>query len=433
MKVLLVSANTEQINMPAMPLGLACVAEAAKNAGHDVTMLDLMFETDANAALKKVIAEFRPECIGISVRNIDDQNMETPKFLLDKVKEVVTVCRDLSNTPIVLGGAGYSMFPESALAYLDADFGIEGEGETAFPALLMRLENNDDLSGIPGLYTRGHGPYHPKTFSNNLDKLTLPETCILSVSASRNHEPWIPVQTRRGCALKCSYCSTSTIEGSILRQRSPEVVAAWLESWVKAGYANFFFVDNTFNLPPTYAKSICRQILERELDMHWRCIIYPKNVDEELVELMATAGCRQISLGFESGSEQMLKNLNKQFTLEDVRATSAMFADHGIARMGFLLLGGPGETKKSVEESLAFADSLKLDILRLTIGIRIYPDTQLAETAKNQGVITSKSNLLYPHFYLSQLSQGLEGWLPERLKEWQASRPYVSLSNSFVA
>ena len=214
MKVLLVSANTEQFNMPAMPLGLACVVEAAKNSGHDVFMLDLMFEMDVNATLKKVIAEFRPECIGISVRNIDDQHIETPKFLLEKVKEVVTVCRDLSNVPIVLGGAGYSMFPESALAYLEADYGIEGEGEIAFPALLTRLENNDDLSGIPGLYTRGHGQHQRKTLSNNLDKLTLPETWILSASASQNHEPWIPVQTRRGCALKCSYCSTSTIEGS---------------------------------------------------------------------------------------------------------------------------------------------------------------------------------------------------------------------------
>jgi len=422
MKVLLISANTEQFNMPAMPLVLACVDEATKNAGHDVTMLDLMFKMDANTTLKNVIAEFDPECIGISVRNIDDQNIQTPQFLLEKVKEVVTVCRDLSDTPIVLGGAGYSMFPESALAYLEADFGIEGEGEISFPALLMRLENNDDLSGIPGLYTREHGPHQSKKLSNNLDTLTLPETSVLSASASQNHEPWIPVQTRRGCALKCSYCSTPTIEGYILRKRSPEVVAAWLESWVKAGYANFFFVDNTFNLPFAYAKSICHQIVKRKLDMHWRCIIYPKNVDEELVELMTTAGCRQISLGFESGSEQILKNLNKQFTLEDVRTISARFADHGIERMGFLLLGGPGETKKSVEESLAFADSLELDTLRLSAGIRIYPDTQLAETADNQGVITSKSNLLYPHFYLSQ---DMEGWLPERLKEWQASRPYV--------
>ena len=408
--------------MPAMPLGLACVAAAARNAGHDVTMLDLMFEMDADLVLKKAIREFRPECIGISVRNIDDQNMETPRFLLDKVKEVVTLCRDQMNVPVVLGGAGYSMFPENALAYLGADMGIEGEGEIAFPALLARLENNSDLSGIPGLYVRDHGSQQPKSFAKSLDELTLPDTSILSGSAYKNKEPWIPVQTRRGCALKCSYCSTLGIEGSILRRRSPELVSVWLESWVKAGYTNFFFVDNTFNLPLAYAKEICRQILERGLNMRWRCIIYPKNVDEELVELMAVAGCRQISLGFESGSEQMLRNLNKRFSLEDVRATSALFAAHGIERMGFLLLGGPGETKESVEESLAFADSLKLEALRLSAGIRIYPDTQLAETAENQGVITSQGNLLHPCFYLAQ---GLEGWLSERLKEWRVSRSYV--------
>jgi hypothetical protein len=88
------------------------------------------------------------------------------------------------------------------------------------------------------------------------------------------------------------------------------------------------------------------------------------------------------------------------------------------------MMGGPGETKESVEESLAFADSLKLDVLRLTAGIRIYPDTQLARIAVNQGVISSESDLLYPHFYLSK---ELEGWLPERLKEWQVSRPYVMM------
>jgi radical SAM superfamily enzyme YgiQ (UPF0313 family) len=424
MNVLLISANTEQFNMPAMPLGLACVAEAAKNAGHEVAMLDLMFEMDVSATINEQITEFQPQCIGISVRNIDDQHCAAPVFLLEKVQEVVAVCRNLSDAPIVLGGAGYSMFPESSLAYLDADFGIAGEGEIAFPALLTGMENNDDLSVIPGLYTRGHGSQRSKTFCPDLDRLTLPETGILSASLSRNNEPWIPVQTRRGCALKCSYCSTASIEGAVLRKRSPELVVGWLADWVKAGYANFFFVDNTFNLPPSYAKSICRQILDKKLAMHWRCIIYPKNVDKELVELMAAAGCKQISLGFESGSAHMLRNLNKRFTLEDVRAASALFAEHGIERMGFLLLGGPGETHHSVEESLAFADSLELDALKLTAGIRIYPGTPLAETAVQQGVISPRSNLLYPHFYLSR---ELQDRLHERLKQWQESRPHVRM------
>lgn len=424
MKVLLISANTEQFNMPAMPLGLACVAEAARNAGHDVSLLDLMFEMDVAATLENAVSAFRPTCIGISVRNIDDQNRAAPRFLLDKVKTVTAACRGLSAAPIVLGGAGYSMYPESALAYLDADFGIEGEGESAFPALLTCLANRKDPSGIPGLHARDAGPHRPKSLCRNLDDFSLPAPGILASAAARNHEPWIPVQTRRGCPLNCSYCSTASIEGAILRKRSPGAVAAWLESWVTAGYTHFFFVDNTFNLPPAYAKTLCRHIIERGFKMHWRCIVYPKLVDAELVGLMAAAGCRQISLGFESGTEPMLRHLNKQFSLKDIRMAAALFADHGIERMGFLLLGGPGETRQSVEESLAFADSLKPDALKLTAGIRIYPNTELAETALTQGVISSRSNLLYPHFYLSR---EVKGWLSDRLAKWGATRPHVML------
>jgi hypothetical protein len=89
---------------------------ATRNAGHEVKFVDLMTEKDDQSSIREAIASFDPEIIGISVRNVDDQNMEKPRFLLDQVKEVVTACRNLSGARIVLGGAGYSIFPESALS-----------------------------------------------------------------------------------------------------------------------------------------------------------------------------------------------------------------------------------------------------------------------------------------------------------------------------
>ncbi|MBE9530984.1 MAG: hypothetical protein IMF00_06935 [Proteobacteria bacterium] len=97
-----------------------------------------------------------------------------------------------------------------------------------------------------------------------------------------------------------------------------------------------------------------------------------------------------------------------------------MLAQYGIRRMGFLLLGGPGETKESVEESLAFADSLQLEAVKVTIGIRIYPETDLAKTALREGVITPDDDLLFPRFYLVK---GLEDWLRETVKKYMAERP----------
>ena len=89
--------------------------------------------------------------------------------------------------------------------------------------------------------------------------------------------------------------------------------------------------------------------------------------------------------------------------------------------MGFLLLGSPGETRESVEESLAFADSLKLETLKITLGVRIYPHTALAKKAVDEGVISSQDDLFSPRFYLAK---GLEDWLPTTLKKWTTIRPH---------
>ncbi len=230
MKVLFVSVGTEKINMPTLPLGLACVAAATRRAEHDVAMVDLKMEEDTRSVLKEAIAGFCPEMIGISVRNIDDQNMENTKFLLDPVKEVVVTCRSMSEATIVLGGAGYSIFPESTLSYLGADMGIQGEGEVVFPALLGRMEQGAALSELAGLYLPGHGLQCQRTFIKDLDMLPLPDADLWSLPSQRDGL-LMPVQTRRGCPLSCSYCSTGMIEGLVLRRHSPVAIVEWITLW----------------------------------------------------------------------------------------------------------------------------------------------------------------------------------------------------------
>jgi radical SAM superfamily enzyme YgiQ (UPF0313 family) len=410
MRVLLISAASDAGEMKPLPLGLACVAAATEMTGHDVHLLALDSAADCEARVGQAIDQFAPDVIGLTVRNIDDQSMQSTRFLLSSLKPVVAVCRAHSSCPIVLGGAGYSIFPESALEYLGADMGIRGEGERAFPALLSWIKQGRQSPPPSGTYL-ATGAKSPIAFAPDLTRFPLPSPGLW-LDFPNSKKMRIPVQSRRGCPLDCTYCSTCAIEGRPVRECSPESVVQWLSTLRQSGFQSLYFVDNIFNLPPSYAKALCRLLIEADLRIDWWAIVYPKWVDNELVGLMAKAGCTQVSLGFDSGSEAVLPQLNKHFTCADVRTTSDALADVGIKRHGFLLLGGVGETRQTVEESLDFADSLRLDALKITVGIRIYPDTPLAASAVADGIISHDDNLLQPRFYIAP---HLRDWLPERI------------------
>jgi radical SAM superfamily enzyme YgiQ (UPF0313 family) len=421
MRVLLISSNTEQITMPVLPMGLAGVAAATEKAGHQVRLLNLMIHDDSHQLIKEAIQDFEPELIGISVRNIDDQCREAPRFLLEPVKEVVRSCRAFSDAPIVLGGAGYTIFPQRTLQYLGADMGIRGEGEQALVRLLEQLQHHGDIAEVPGLILPNQGDGRTVEPIRNLDEFPLPGPEQLSIPPTWNGQDiWLPLQTRRGCPMNCSYCSTPAIEGKIIRRRSPDLVVEAIAKFVAAGFTHFYFVDNTFNLPPAYAKELCERLMASNLEIKWRCILYPWKMDEELVEKMARAGCVEVALGFESGSPQILQSMRKKFLPEEVQRIAELLQKYGIHRMGFLMLGGPGESQETVLESLVFAEAVNLEAMKITTGIRIYPGTALAQTALSEGVITPATNLLFPTFYLIP---GLESWLQETIASRMKSHP----------
>ncbi|MFO8031956.1 MAG: radical SAM protein [Desulfohalobiaceae bacterium] len=422
MRVLLISANTEQIDTPVLPIGMARVAAAAEHAGHQVRTLNPMQPEQAALQIQSGISELKPDIIGVSVRNIDDQNQQDPRFLLPQAKGILEECRKLSQAPIVLGGPGFSIFPCSALAYLGAEYGIQGEGEQAFPDLLARMAAQQPVKYLPGLILPDQDYCPPARRLKLLDNYPLPLPGIhLQIPRELDKgELWVPLQTRRGCPMQCSYCSTPAIEGRIMRRHSVQAVLENLTAYVRAGFKRFFFVDNTFNLPPSYAQDLCQAIIDAGLDISWQAIVYPAGLKPELVEKMARAGCVGVALGFESGNRAVLQDMNKRFGPQEVRRASQLFKEFGISRMGFLLLGGPRETKDTVEESIDFAKSLDLELAKLTAGIRIYPHTPLARQAVEDGIVPADSDLLHPSFYLKP---HLDGWLQERVAQESEQQP----------
>ncbi len=428
MKILLISANTETINMPVLPLGLAFVNAALRNNGFKTRMLNLLGEADVRAAIKTAIGGFSPDAIGISVRNIDTQDIKNPGSMLAPVKSMIAWCRAHTSAPVILGGAGYSIYPQAVLDYTNADMGIKGEGEIAFPELLRQLEKmgtNPEARSrldIPGLYLPGTGAVQNRQCIRKTADVIFPVPGIHFIvpDTVKKDELWVPFQTRRGCPMDCSYCSTGSIEGRLIRKLPLDKAILSLAAHVEAGFRQFFFVDNTFNLPPAHAMDLCDRIIAAKINIRWRCIIYPSKISRELIAKMAQAGCQEVSLGFESGSDAMLRHFNKRFTTADVRKTSGLLAEYGIRRLGFLMLGGPGETKETVLESLAFADSLHPDALKITAGIRIYPDTSLAAIARKEGMIKDRDTLLAPVFYIRN---ELKDWLMASIPAWIKNRP----------
>jgi radical SAM superfamily enzyme YgiQ (UPF0313 family) len=420
MKVLLISANRTEINMRTMPLGLAFVAQALADRQHSVKMIDCAGLDDVESHIKDAINNFVPDVIGISIRNIDDQTMVNTRFLYRDDRDLIAFVRRVSDRPIILGGAGYSMFPDAILADSDADMGIEGEGEAALCMVLEKLEKAEPLDDIPGLHTKGKPGARKREFIRDTGNFPFPDPHYI-VGSPVTADTWVPVQTRRGCAMDCSYCSTASIEGRMLRKRPIPSVVEWIRKLVTAGAGQLYFVDNTFNLPPSYALSLCRAITDACLKIKWRCIVYPWRIDEELVSAMAAAGCFEISLGSESADGDVLRRMHKRFGREDVARAFGLFKKYGIKQMGFLMLGAPGETRRSVEDTLTFAASLEYDMLKVTVGIRIYPHTALADEALREGIIQPDDTLLEPRFYITP---GLdENWIRETVAKYAPKHP----------
>jgi len=403
-KVLLINTNTETLPYPVPPVGL-CLLAAQIEDKFNVIIYDGTF--GITEELYKLVKNFNPDYIGFGIRNIDDMVHEKQTFYFDKIRTDFTEpLRKISGATFMLGGSGFSIYPEVLLEYLGVDIGIVGEAEESFPQLLDHLENGKDLSSLKGVIIRNK-KFNKPALSKKEGKLSLP---FANIDHFISFEPYkskgaYSIQTKRGCYHHCIYCTYPLIEGSSYKTRDPVKVADEIEqAYNRLGNVTFEFVDSTFNDPPGHAENICREIIKKGIRPRLRTMgINPGNTSKKLFDLMMEAGFSQIDCTPDSASPRMLKILKKNFTLYQLIKTAKLISDNKLPTMWFFLFGGPGENEETFAETFDFIDKYinPEDMVHMTAGLRIYPGTNLHKIAIKEGILQPEDTILKPVYYFS--------------------------------
>ena len=413
MKVLLVNPN--RMRPVVAPLALEYIAQGLSEEGIGYDILDLAFSEDPRAEVDRYFSLNSPTAVGITVRNTDDCYYLSGDFVLERVKEITDEIRRCTDAPLILGGVGFSAMPEAVLRYLDADFGIVGEGEEALPQLLRALRGDGDLSEVSGLiYRAGEGFERNPVRSIDLSGRTLSYRGAIDNLRYFREGGMAGFESKRGCDRKCIYCLDPISKGRKVRLRPPEDVADEVERLLSMGVTHFHTCDSEFNIPEHHALAVCEEFVRRGLGerIRWYAYASPRPFTDELASLMRRAGCVGVDFGVDHADEDMLERLGRDFGPEEAERAVRLCKKYGIVCMCDLLLGGPGETKESLRTTVERMRRFAPDRVGVALGVRLYPGTALADMVSEEGFTPENPNLkgkvvgnpdwLLPVFYLSE-------------------------------
>lgn len=396
MKILLISANTLRIPYPVYPLGLDYVA-GSLGSRYETKIVDLNDYTNPES-LEALIRDFSPDFAGISIRNIDNTDVIKCKSFLPEYQNLIRQIRKNSKALIILGGSGFTIFPVEFMRELDADYGIVGEGER-LSLLLAALEKNADVRKISGVLTKEktdivYVPYDG-AINRRFDSSNPHTNFYLSYGGMLN------LQTKRGCPFHCSYCTYPHIEGGRMRFFAPKEIAQNARELQDAGAKYIFITDSAFNASYDHSRQVAQAFVEAGVSIPWGGFFVPTPPPADYFKRMADAGLTHVEFGTESLSDTVLANLRKPFSLNDVFAAHKEALDAGLHIAHYLLLGGPGENRETLQNTLTGLDSLERAVFFFFCGIRIYPHTALYDIALREGQIAEGENILPPVFYRS--------------------------------
>jgi len=406
-RILLLYADKYYLIKQVYPFGLDLIANYMIQHGYDATIqYPFLPDLDLETNLVNILNQTNPHFIGLGIRNLDTcmscekygdyrgNEFSTFYFLRDVKRIVEIIKKHTPDLPIIAGGGGFTISPVAILKYLGIEYGVVGEGEEPLRQFVNVFPDKEKISRIPNMVCskigttiqspleregQGEGnfmvnPRRAYTFDRNIR---------VSERESRFNYAYetvgLPVQVKRGCNQRCSYCVEPIIEGRKFVFREIECVIEELKniSETSHGISTIYFVDTEFNIPDlTYCSGLIKRIIEEDLHRRFSFSsqLLPKPFDSDFAKILAKAGF-SIIFTFDSFADDVLKKNQVSYREEDIINTLKLCEEYGLSCTISMIFGLPGESYETIDHSLKQMNKYLPHFLRryeYTIGGRIY-------------------------------------------------------------
>jgi radical SAM superfamily enzyme YgiQ (UPF0313 family) len=362
------------------PLSLLYVAAILENEGVEVDLVDMAAERLTYRETLQRIQRFSPDLLGFSVTTIS----------FHPVLKCINRFKQDTGLPVLVGGENVRLYPLETMSHPAIDFCIVGEAELPLPQFIRAFRENGPYEGIKSLGYRNNGEvFLDRTLqlTAEIDSVPFPARHLIKNELYENvlsrKKNFTAMLSARGCPFNCAFCNANQQR---YRARSPKNFVDEIEqNLTKHGIRDFDIYDSTFTTDRQRVLDICAEIRNRKLEIGFSVRSRVDVVDREMIDALKSAGCYAIMYGIESSSPDILKRMNKGISPAQIMETVTYTNSSGLETLGFFMFGFPGESCKTIEDTIEFSLKLPLDYAQFTLLVP-FPETEIYTYYREHGL-----------------------------------------------